>query len=162
MKLLTVMLLMTKRSKMNMMEKMTLCKTKDLLVKDIIYMLKRREHQDKIVSDLIFKPIKNQMNSLMVMLLMIKRSKMSMMEKMTSFKMKVLLVRDITYICNKKLISNIITKLWFKQEKNQMSLPMVMLLMTKKFKMNMMVKMTSFKMKVLLVKDITYTFNLMN
>ena len=100
MNLLTVMLLMTKRSKMNMTQKIQLFKMKDLLVKDIIYMLKRREHQDKIVSDLIFKPIKNQMNSLMVMLLMIKRSKMSMMEKMTSFKMRVLLVRDITYTFN--------------------------------------------------------------
>jgi len=42
-----VMQQMIKKFKMNMTEKMTLFRMKDSQARDIIYMLKRRENQDK-------------------------------------------------------------------------------------------------------------------
>jgi len=50
---LTVMQLTIKKFKMRKTEKMTLFKMKDSQARDIIYMLKRRENQDKIVSEAI-------------------------------------------------------------------------------------------------------------
>ena len=84
---------------------------------------------------------KNQMNSQMVMLQMIKKSKMNMTEKTILFKMKVSLERDIT----------------FTYRDTQMKLLMVMPLMIKRSKMSTMVRMILFKMKDLPGRDIICT-----
>ena len=98
------------------------------------------------------------MNLQMAMQLMTKKSKMSMMEKMTLSRTKDLLAKDITYMLNKSLNYHALTDNWeniILLKKNQMTLPMLIKLMTKKSKMNKMMKMKLSKTMASLDQDIT-------
>jgi len=112
-----VTLLMIKRSKMSMMVKMISSKMKDLQAKDIIYTLKNNITKREIITlvrDIL-------MRSLMVMLLMIKKFKMSMMVKMTLSKTKDLQERDIIFMLKSTSLRNIKISIIISLKKNQMN-----------------------------------------
>ena len=117
---------------MNMMVKMKLSKMRDSLARDITYMFNLTKIPNKKRKQ---RYTKNQMISLMLMLLMIKKSRMNKTEKTMSSKTMVSLAQDIIFSS--------------KPKKNQMILLMPMQLTIKRSKMSGTARMMSFKTPVL-------------
>ena len=145
--------LMIKKSRMSMMVKMISFKMKDLLVRDIIFMPKLIV--DVTRKDIITSVRDTQMNLLTAMQLMIRKFKMSTIQKTQLSKMKDSLERDIIFMLKNRpmVIKNITITL---ARDILMRLLTVMLLTIKKFRMNMILKIQLSKMKVLLERDIIF------
>merc|ERR1711981_555383 len=141
--------LMIKKFKMSMMAKMISFKMKVLRERDIIFTLKLIILVTR--KDIITSVRDTQMKLPMEMLLMIKKFKMSMIQRIQLFKMKVLLERDIIFMHKNTKTKRVNTD-YLKDI--LMNLQMVMQQMIKKFRMSMTRKIQLSKMKDSLVRDI--------